>query len=138
MTPRAARLRDLLVSINPGRGGIVYVTTKTGLLPLTRYAAPGELRTAGRARVLAHLRKLDHVKAASITALADAALAAAHAQTISVPGEAVAADLVRDLARGMLTARDQLHHLDRRIEGRSEEHTSELQSLMRTSDAVFS
>ena len=121
-TRRAARLRDLLVSINPGLERIVDVTTKTGLWLLTRYAAPGELRTAGRARVLAHLRKLDHVKAASITALADAALAAAHAQTISVPGEAVAADLVRDLAREMLTARDQLHHIDRRIEGTLDRH----------------
>src|SRR3546814_11393649 len=47
---------------------------------------------------------------------------AAHAQTISVPGEAVAADLVRDLAREMLTARDQLHHIDRRIEGTLDRH----------------
>lgn len=121
-TRRAGRLRDLLTSINSGLERIVDVTTKTGLWLLTRYATPGELRAAGRSRVLAHLRKLDHVKAPSIAALADAALTTAHAQTVRVPGEPVAADLVRDLAREMLTARDQLRTIDNRIEDVLERH----------------
>src|SRR3546814_11113304 len=54
-TRRAARLRDLLVSINPGLARIVAVTTKTGLWLLTRYAAPGELRTRGPAPLPAPL-----------------------------------------------------------------------------------
>jgi transposase len=114
-TRRAARLRDLLSSINPGLERVVDVTTKTGLWLLTRYVTPDELRTAGRRRVLAHLRKLHHVKDAALLTLTDTALEAAHAQQVSVPGEAVAADLIRGLAVEALAGRDQLAGIDQRI-----------------------
>jgi len=63
----------------------VDVTTKTGLHLLARYVTPGEIRAAGRARVLAHLRKLRHVKDAHLTALADAAVAAAQPSRSACP-----------------------------------------------------
>lgn len=115
-TRRAARLRDLLASINPGLERVVDVTTKTGIWLLTRYVTPGEFRAAGRRRVLAHLGKLDHARTAVITDLTEAAITAAQAQTVTVPGEAVAADLIRGLASEMRTARDQLTSIDKRIE----------------------
>lgn len=114
-TRRAGRLRDLLTSVHPGLEGAVDVTTKTGLHLLARYVTPGEIRAAGRARLLAHLRKLHHVKDAHLTALADAALAAASAQQTRVPGEAVAAGLIRDLAAEALQAKERLAALDRQI-----------------------
>jgi transposase len=115
-TRRAARLRDLLASINPGLERVVDVTTKTGIWLLARYVTPGEYRAAGRRRVLAHLSKLNHVRAQTTTDLAEAAMTAAHAQTIAVPGETVAADLIRGLATEMRGGRDQLATIDKRIE----------------------
>lgn len=114
-TRRATRLRDMLASINPGLERIVNVTTKTGIWLLTRYVTPGEYRAAGRRRVLAHLGKLGHVPAAVTTELANGAMAAANAQQISVPGEKVAADLIRGLAGEMRAARDQLAAIDKQI-----------------------
>jgi transposase len=115
-TRRANRIRDLLASVHPGLERVTDVTTKTGLQLLTRYVTPAEIRAARRRGLLAWLRKTGHVRAADIEALADAALAAAEAQHVTVPGEAVAADLIRGLAREALTGRDQLAALDKRIE----------------------
>jgi hypothetical protein len=121
-TRRAARLRDLLVSIHPGLERVVDVTSKLGLHLLTRYAAPSQIRTAGHRRLLAHLRKASHVKGSTIQDLAAAAMAAAQAQRIAVPGEAVAAELIRGLAIEALAGRDQLKTLDARIQAVLDEH----------------
>src|SRR3546814_2148471 len=45
--------------------------------------------------------------------------------------------IVDDDARGLPVAIDDIDHLERQVRDRSEEHTSELQSLMRISYAVF-
>jgi transposase len=119
---RAARLRELLAAIHPQLEQSVDVTSKTGLWLLSRYVTPAEIRTAGRRRLIAHLAKLKNIKNTIITSVTEAALAAAHAQQISVPGEAVAADLIRGLAAEMLTARDQLALIDKRIGGVLDRH----------------
>jgi transposase len=121
-TRRASRLRDLLSSIHPGLERVVDVTTKTGQWLLIRYVTPTEIRAAGRRRLLTHLHKLEHVKDVTITALAEAALAAAQAQQLIVPGETVAAELIRGLAQEMLTAREQLSQIDKRIAGVLDRH----------------
>ncbi|QLL06258.1 IS110 family transposase [Mycobacterium vicinigordonae] len=113
---RAARLRDLLVSIHPGLERVVDVTGKAGLHLLTRYVTPAEIRATGRGRLLAMLRRAGHVRETTMTALTDAAVAAAQAQRITVPGEAVAADLIRALATEILSAHEQLKTIDARIE----------------------
>ena len=95
---------------------VVDVTTKTGLHLLTRYVTPAQIRRAGRARLLAWLRRAGHVKNATLTALAGAAVAAARAQAIAVPGEQVAAELIRGLAAEALAGRQQLQAIDARIE----------------------
>lgn len=121
-TRRAARLRDLLVSIHPGLERVVDVTGKAGLHLLTRYVTPAEIRAAGRRRLLAHLRRAGHLRETTMTALTDAAVAAAQAQRITVPGETVAAELIRALATEMLSAREQLKVIDARIEAILAEH----------------
>jgi len=121
-TRRAARLRDLLVSIHPGLERVVDVTAKAGLHLLTRYVTPAEIRVAGRRRLLAHLRTAGHLRETTMTALTDAAVAAAQAQRITVPGETVAAELIRALATEMLSAREQLKMIDARIEAILAEH----------------
>lgn len=115
-TRRFARIRDLLASVHPGLEAAVDVTTKTGMHLLTRYVTPAEIRRAGKSRLLAWLRRAGHVREAAIEALANAALAAARAQRTAVPGEAVAADLIRDLAAEALAARAQIKTVDARIE----------------------
>lgn len=121
-TRRYSRLRDLLTSIHPGLERQIDVTTKTGLHLLTRYVTPTEIRAAGRARILAHLRKLRHVKDSSLIALAEGAVTSAQAQRVSVPGEAVAAELVRDIAAEALTAKERLAALDKRIQAALDRH----------------
>lgn len=121
-TRRASRVRDLLAAIHPGLERVVDVTTKSGMWLLTRYVTPAEIRKAGRRRLLLYLGKLEHVRAATITSLAEAALQAAQEQRVSVPGESVAAELIRGLAEEMLAARDRLGIIDAQIAEVLERH----------------
>jgi transposase len=115
-TRRLGRLRDLLTSIHPGLERAVDVTGKTGLWLLTRYVTPAQIRAAGRTRLTNYLRKAGGLPSTAVASLVEAALEAANAQRIAVPGETVAADLVRELATEALAARDRLKDLDARIE----------------------
>lgn len=121
-TRRYTRLRDLLASVHPELERQVNVTAKTGLHLLTRYVTPAEIRAAGRAGLLAHLRTLRHGRDAQLAALAERALAAAAAQRVSVPGETVAAELVRDMATEALAAKDRLAAIGKRVEAVLERH----------------
>jgi transposase len=121
-TRRQARIRDLLTSIFPGLERHTDVTTKVGLWLLTRYATPEDIRAAGRAEIQQHLAQAGKVKAATIEALTAAALAAAETQRVAVPGQAVTADLIHELAGEGLEARAKLAELDKRIEAVLERH----------------
>jgi transposase len=119
-TRRLARLHDLLATIHPGLERRLDLTTKGALWVLTRYVTPGELRAAGRRRVIAHLRRAGHLPHPE--ALAASALAAAEAQRLAVPGEALTADLIRELATEALATRERLARLDRDLEARLARH----------------
>ena len=119
-TRRLARLHDLLVTIHPGLERRLDLTTKGALWLLTRYVTPGELRAAGRRRVVAHLRRAGRVP--NVEDLAATALAAAEAQRLAVPGEALTADLVRELATEALGLRERLTRLDQDLEARLARH----------------
>jgi transposase len=114
-TRRIGRLRDLLASIHPGLERVIDPTNKIDAALLARYVTPAEIRRAGRRRLAEYLRTTGRHNTPVIDALADKALTAATAQRIVVPGETVAADIVRDLAREVLACRDKLTDLDRRI-----------------------
>ncbi|HXE89249.1 MAG TPA: IS110 family transposase [Hyphomicrobiaceae bacterium] len=114
-TRRINRLRDLLASIHPGLERVIDATNKADLALLARYVTPAEIRKAGRRRISDYLRHVGGLRATSIDALAEQALASAQRQRVTVPGEAVAADLVRDLATEALTCRTKLTELDKRI-----------------------
>jgi transposase len=114
-TRRLGRLRDLLTSIHPGLEAGLDVTTKTGMWLLTRYVTPAEIRAAGRTRLTRHLHRAGGIKTPTIAAVVDHALTAATAQHISVPGDQVAADIIRDIAREALACRDQLKTIDERL-----------------------
>jgi transposase len=115
-TRRLGRLHDLLVGIFPGLERALDLTTKGGLWLVARYATPAEVRRAGRVRLLAYLKRAGGLPNANAEALAEAALAAARAQRVAVPGERMAATLVRELAAEALAARRRLTQLDRELE----------------------
>lgn len=113
-TRRLARMHDLLVAIFPGLERALDRRTKGGLWLVTRFVTPAELRGAGHKRVAAHLRRAGGLP--NVEALAVAALGAAAAQHIAVPGEHTTASLVRELASEALATRDRLIRLDRELE----------------------
>lgn len=121
-TRRIGRLRDLLCSIHPGLERVTDPTNKADLALLARYVTPAEIRHAGKARITAHLRRTGRHKTSTLDTLVNAALAAAHQQTITVPGEATAAMIVKDLAGECLAVRDKITSLDSQIAEVLENH----------------
>lgn len=121
-TRRQVRMRDLLTAYHPGLEQVVDVTTKTGLHLLARYVTPTEIRKAGPARLRRHMATAKHLRAAATDDLVEAAVTAAQAQHVALPGERVAADMVRDLAREALDVKQRLADLDRRIEQAVTDH----------------
>jgi hypothetical protein len=113
-TRRLARLRDLLCGIHPGLERVLDVTTKGPLALLSRFVTSTEIRRAGKARLIAQLRKTPQVR--NVEAIAERALQAAQAQRIAVVGEAVTADLIRELAAEALQARERITLIDRDLE----------------------
>jgi transposase len=121
-TRRIGRLRDLLASIHPGLERMANPTNKADAALLARYVTPAEIRRAGRTRIAAYLRTTGRHNTGISTALTDKALTAAAGQHITVPGEAVAADIVRDLAQEVLACRDKLTAIDAQLTQVLNEH----------------
>lgn len=121
-TRRLARLRDLLSSVHPGLERVSDPTQKASLVLFTRYVTPGEIRRAGTRRLIAHLERAGHLRRAQIQALAEQALTSAKAQQVAVPGERVAAGLVRELAGEALAVRERLLRLDAELVAALERH----------------
>ena len=121
-TRRISRLRDLLASIHPGLERVVDPTTKAAQQLLGRSVTPAEIRNAGRRRLAEHILRAGHIARRHADELADRALAAAREQTIAVPGERVAADLVRELAVEAARTRGRLAALDRDLQAALARH----------------
>ena len=121
-TRRISRLRDRLTSIFPGLERVVDPTRKADLQLLSRYVTPGEIRQAGRRRLIDHIASGGRLSRTHVQALADAASQAAHQQSTIVPGERVAADLVRELAREIAAGKHRLAALDAELEAALERH----------------
>src|SRR4051812_932563 len=121
-TRRVNRLRGLLASIHPGLERVVDPTTKAGQQLLARYVTPAEIRRAGRRRLAEHILRAGRIARRHADELADEALAAACEQTIAVPGERVAADLVRELAADAARTRTRIAELDAELEAALERH----------------
>jgi transposase len=121
-TRRLARLHDLLVGIHPGLERVLDLTTKGGLWLVSRYVTPAEVRAAGRQGLIEHLQGAGGLSARQVQTLADRALAAAAAQHLTVPGERLAASLVRELAAEALACRQRVGELDRDLARLLERH----------------
>jgi len=111
---RIARIRGLLCGIHPGLEQAFDLCCKGPLALLTRYVTPAEIRGAGQARIVAHLKKTPHLRGSD--ALARRALDCAKAQRITVPGETATADLIRELASEALEARQKITRIENDLE----------------------
>jgi transposase len=120
-TRRASRIRELLGALFPALERRVEVTTKTGLVFLSLFAAPDEIRGAGTARIARRILKAAP-NLRGVEALAGDAVTAARAQRTVIPGSRLRAEMVRELAREALAARDRLTAVDRAIEERLARH----------------
>jgi transposase len=121
-TRRINRLRDLLASIHPGLEAVVDPTQKGSQRLLMRYVTPAEIRAAGRSRLIGHVTRAGRLPRRHVEQLADRALAAAQAQTVALPAEGVAADLIRELATEAWSARERIAALDTEIEAALARH----------------
>jgi transposase len=121
-TRRISRLRDLLASIFPGLERLIDPSTKASLQLLSRYVTPGAIRRAGRRRLVDHIARGGRLSRKRVEALADAALAAAQAQTVAVPGAAVAAEIVRELVDEIAAGKQRLAALDAELEAALAQH----------------
>jgi transposase len=115
-TRRISRLRDLLASIFPGLERVIDPSTKASLQLLGRFVTPHEIRQAGRTRLIGHITKAGRLSRNHVEQLADAALAAATEQTIAVPGEQTAAEIIRDLVDELIAGRKRLAAIDAELE----------------------
>lgn len=113
------RLHGQLLAISPALERALDLTNRGPLVLLTGFQTPVALRQAGAAPVAAWLRAR---KVRGAAALAAAAVRAAEAQTITLPGEQLAAQLVARLAEEVMAVDEQIKEVDELIEDRFRRH----------------
>jgi transposase len=118
-TRQINRLRAQLLEIFPALERSLDLTNKGPVTLLTGYQIPAVIRRAGTSRIEAWLR---HRKVRNAAALAAAAVEAAHAQHLVLPGEKLAAAMVARLAKGVMTLDAEIAELDALIEERFSQH----------------
>jgi transposase len=114
------RLRQQLIAVCPALERVAELTSDRGwVVLLARYQRPKAIRQSGVSRLTRVLADAGVRKAAAI---ATAAVTAAKTQTVRLPGEEVAAQLVADLAQGVIALDDRIKTTDADIEDRFRRH----------------
>ena len=114
------RLRQQLVAVCPGLERVAQISSDRGwAVLLARYQRPKAIRRAGAARLTTMLAVAGVRNAESI---AQAAVTAAKAQAVRLPGEEVAAELVAELAQGVIDLDVRVKAVDAEIEARFRRH----------------
>jgi transposase len=106
------RLREALLSLFPALERALDLNSKGPLILLTHYQTPTHLRRAGHKRVASYLRSRS-VKGSN--KVAHKALAAARAQSVSLPAQDVASRIVADLAKDVLALKERIESIDEEI-----------------------
>ena len=107
------RLRDVLTGIFPAlERAFDYSAQRGALILLTGYQTPDGLRRAGRARLERWLVKRGVRSAEKVAATA---MDAAGAQRTTLPGQAVASEIIADLARQLLALDERIGRIDKQI-----------------------
>jgi transposase len=107
------RLRRLMLGICPALERALVYTSIGTLVLVSAYQTPEQIRAAGRDELIGHLRCHRVQRAAK---LADAALAAAGQQHVSVPAEETAATLAGQVAARLLQLRRHIKDTDQAID----------------------
>ena len=115
------RLREMLTRVFPALERAFDYSTRSALLLLTQYCTPATIREAGKAGLSEHLRSAGAHRP-SIPGIVTKALAAAEAQTVSLPGEATTAALINRLARHLLDLDREIKDLDKLLTARFRAH----------------
>ena len=119
-TRRLSRMHYLLAGVHPKLEIQLDLTSKSALWLLSKYVSPTEMRQAGSARLVAHLREGGQIPRCED--LAAMALESARAQGVSVPGEAAMADMIRELVADALATRARVIAIDRKLEALVSRH----------------
>ena len=107
-----ARLREMLLSLFPALERALDLNSKGPLTLLTHYQSPAQLRRAGHKRVAAYLKNRG-VKGSN--KVADEALAAAKAQSVTLPAQEVASRIVAELAKDVLGLKERVESIDEEL-----------------------
>jgi transposase len=113
------RLRATLLEISPALERALDFTRTGALLLISGYATPAAIRQAGQDQLTQWLRSQG---ARNATRLAQAAVAAAAAQTVRLPGEDIAAQLAAELAGEVMSLGERIRQIDQRIQDRFHRH----------------
>ncbi|WP_154760663.1 IS110 family transposase [Amycolatopsis pithecellobii] len=113
------RLHEQLLGISPALERFLDLTNRGPLVLLTHVQTPAALRQLGAAGLEEWLRTQ---KVRNATTLAATVATAAGSQQTTLPGERLAAQLVADMAKGVIALDEQLKHTDKPIEGRFRRH----------------
>jgi transposase len=106
------RLREALVSLFPALERALDLNSKGPLTLLTRYQTPEQLRRVGHKRLATYLRNRG-VKGSN--KVANKALAAAKAQSVTLPAQDVASRIVAELAKDVLGLKERVESIDEEI-----------------------
>jgi transposase len=113
------RLRVTMVEISPALERALDFTRTGPLTLISGYATPAAIRGTGQDQLTAWLRERG-VRNAAV--LARRAVTAAHAQTVRLPGQDIAAELAADLAREVMALNERIGQVDERIAARFRRH----------------
>jgi transposase len=107
------RLRDVMTSVFPSlEREFDYSSCKGALVLLTGYASPQQLRRIGETRLAGWLRRR---RVRNYAAVAARALAAARAQSVTLPGQDIATAIIAELATNTLALDQRLADLETQI-----------------------
>jgi transposase len=114
------RLRQQLIAVCPALERVAELSSDRGwAVLLSRYQRPKAIRQSGISRLTKVLADAGVRNASTIAA---AAVSAAKAQIVKLPGEEVATALVAELAQGVIALDDRIKTTDADIEGRFRHH----------------
>ena len=106
------RLREALLSLFPALERALDLNRRGPLTLLSHYQRPAQLRRAGQKRVAAYLRNR---RVKGFNRVAHKALTAARSQSVALPAESVAANIVAELAQGILALKDRIESIDEEL-----------------------
>ncbi|MFD0773201.1 transposase [Streptomonospora algeriensis] len=118
-TREVDRPREQLTAVFPALERALEMTNRGPLVLLSGYQTPAALRGVGAKRLESWLRNR---KVRTAAALAAAAVQAAERQHTVVPGEKIAAQVVRDLAGEVAAFNEKVDAIDKLIEERFRGH----------------